>query len=158
VGAGRQRASRDDSIGSLGRVEGRQTQIAEVGERKQPIYGRERNEMSDYLYNTNPEFLHRFVQENRAKEQAPDPLDAANCSVIRSTPEHGLGEQEMTFRMAANAIWNKLNFAMSLVEGDGQLMDLLFEARALADSIVRHPKSGSQNVEDDPHPPENDHE
>lgn len=36
--------------------------------------------MSDYLYNTSPEFLQRFVQENRAKEQAPDPLDAAACS------------------------------------------------------------------------------
>lgn len=51
----------------------------------------------------------------------------------------------MTFRMAANAIWNKLNFAMGLVREEGQLMDLLSEARALADSIVHHPKSGSQN-------------
>lgn len=68
-----------------------------------------------------------------------------NCSVIHSTPEHGVGEQEMTFRMAANAIWNKLNFAMGLVQEEGQLMDLLSEARALADSIVHHPKSGSQN-------------
>jgi hypothetical protein len=82
-----------------------------------------------------------------AKGKAQGPLGAAACSVIRSTPEHGVGEQEMTFRMAANAIWNKLNFAMSLVEEDGQLMDLLSEARALADSIVRHPKSGSQNAE-----------
>lgn len=74
-------------------------------------------------------------------------LASAPCSVIHSTPEHGVGEQEMTFRMAANAIWNKLNFAMGLVREEGQLMDLLSEARALADSIVHHPKSGSQNKE-----------
>ena len=37
--------------------------------------------MSDYLYNTNPEFLHRYVQENKAKKQAEYPLDATACSV-----------------------------------------------------------------------------
>jgi hypothetical protein len=36
--------------------------------------------MSDYLYNTHPEFLAAHVREQKAKEQAPDPLDAADCS------------------------------------------------------------------------------
>jgi hypothetical protein len=84
------------------------------------------------------ESLKRFMN-NPITEALPH----MDCSVIPSTPEHGVGEQEMTFRMATNAIWNKLNFAMGLVREDGQLMDLLSEARALADSIVHHPHSGS---------------
>ena len=51
----------------------------------------------------------------------------------------------MTFRMAANAVWNKLNFAMSLHNSPQhaeQMYALINEARALADSIVQHPDSG----------------
>lgn len=73
-------------------------------------------------------------------------LAAMPCSaLIASTPEHGVGEQDMTFRMAANAVWNKLNFAMSLHNSPQhaeQMYALINEARALADSIVQHPDSG----------------
>jgi hypothetical protein len=41
--------------------------------------------MSDYLYNTHPEFLAAYVRAQKAKEQAPSPLDAAACS--ESEPE-----------------------------------------------------------------------
>ena len=60
-------------------------------------------------------------------------------AMIQSTPEHNLGDQKMTYRMAANAIWNKLNFAMSLIglkQSEEQLRSMMLEARALADSIV----------------------
>ena len=82
----------------------------------------------------------------QTQQTTSGPLPARDGSVtITATPEHGVGEQEMTFRMAANAIWNKLNISMALVREDGQLMELLSEARALANSIVHHPRSGSQN-------------
>lgn len=67
--------------------------------------------------------------------------------VIRSKPEHGLGEQDLTLRMAANAIWNKLNFGLHLLAQlkcteqtsriKDQLQQDMVEARALADSIVK---------------------
>jgi hypothetical protein len=65
--------------------------------------------------------------------------------VIQSTPEHNVGDQKMTYRMAANAIWNKLNFALSLIGQERhqrQLDEMIQEARALADSIVRDERSG----------------
>lgn len=64
---------------------------------------------------------------------------------IAAKPQHGLGKcGTMTFRGAANAIWNKLNFALSLVghvHSQGQMRDLMNEARELADDIVHHPQS-----------------
>ena len=87
----------------------------------------------------------------QTQQTTSGPLPARDGSVtITATPEHGVGEQEMTFRMAANAIWNKLNISMALVREDGQLMELLSEARALANSIVHHPRSGSQHASDHP--------
>lgn len=67
--------------------------------------------------------------------------------MIQSLPEHNVGDQRMTFRMAANAIWNKLNFALSLVdkpEHAKQLRTMMAEARALANSIVMDEQSGEQ--------------
>ena len=64
--------------------------------------------------------------------------------MIASLPEHNVGNQEMTCRRAANAIWNKLNFAMSMVGScphEEQLLAMLAEARALADSIVKDENS-----------------
>lgn len=75
------------------------------------------------------------------RQNYPIPLPKA-VPKIQSVLEHGVGEQGMTFRMAANAIWNKLNFALHLVGASGQLENTLREARALADSIVHHPQSG----------------
>ena len=65
--------------------------------------------------------------------------------MIRSTPEHNVGDQDMTYRMAANAIWNKLNFALSLIgpqRNERQLREMMTEARALANSIVMDERSG----------------
>lgn len=69
--------------------------------------------------------------------------------MIQSTPEHNLGDQKMTYRMAANAIWNKLNFAMSLLKRDqygSQLETMMKEARALADSIVHDEHSDNNKL------------
>jgi len=63
---------------------------------------------------------------------------------IKSKPEHGVGDQELIFRMAANAIWNKLNFGRSLLrfpECLEQAQGEFAEAQALADSIVHHEDS-----------------
>ena len=65
--------------------------------------------------------------------------------MIQSLPDHNLGDQQMTYRMAANAIWNKLNFALSLVgkpEHEKQLWAMMCEARAVASSIVMDEQSG----------------
>lgn len=70
----------------------------------------------------------------------------AKQPVFTSEPEHGVGNQVLTFRMAANAIWNKLNFVMSFVGVENQkehALKMLGEARELADSIVGHPMSGN---------------
>jgi hypothetical protein len=66
--------------------------------------------------------------------------------MIVPKPEHGLGKakEPVTFRGANNAIWNKINFALSLVgqkNHEKQLTELLNEARALADSVVHHPQA-----------------
>ena len=66
------------------------------------------------------------ANEAAAKEKADDRLAPMAGSVISSTPDHGVGEQEMTFRMAANAIWNKLNFAMGVSERRGATHGLAF--------------------------------
>ena len=58
---------------------------------------------------------------------------------ITPTQEQGAGSAPLTISMAANAIWNKLNVGMSLVAEEGQLMQLLGEARALAEAIVHYP-------------------
>jgi hypothetical protein len=55
----------------------------------------------------------------------------------------------MTYRMAANAIWNKLNIVMTGLVNDGvkpesETVKILLEARALAESIVQQPESGKQ--------------
>ena len=50
----------------------------------------------------------------------------------------------LTFRMAANAIWNKINIALALTGEKNhakQCKDSLLEARELANSIVHHPRS-----------------
>ncbi len=67
--------------------------------------------------------------------------------MIQTTPEHNLGDQMMTYRMAANAIWNKINFALSLIgktetAREKQLWVMLCEARTVADSIVKDEQSG----------------
>ncbi len=67
--------------------------------------------------------------------------------MIQSLPEHNLGDQQMTYRMAANAIWNKINFALSLIGKtetvrEKQLWSMLCEARAVAGSIVKDEQSG----------------
>lgn len=65
--------------------------------------------------------------------------------MIQSTSEHNVGDQKMTYRMAANAIWNKLNFALSLIgpqRNERQLREMMSEARALANSIVMDEQSG----------------
>ena len=65
--------------------------------------------------------------------------------MIQSLPEHNVGDQKMTYRMAANAIWNKLNFSLSLIHNGAckeQLWGMIVEARALANSIVMDEGSG----------------
>jgi hypothetical protein len=69
--------------------------------------------------------------------------------MIVPKPEHGLGKakEPVTFRGANNAIWNKLNFALSLVgqkNHEKQLTELVTEARALADSVVHHPQADQE--------------
>ena len=67
--------------------------------------------------------------------------------MIQSLPEHNLGDQQMTYRMAALAIWNKINFALSLVGNPKQeryLWDILCEARSVANSIVVDEHSGDE--------------
>lgn len=74
--------------------------------------------------------------------------ELAKDRMIEATPEHNVGTQSMTFRNAANAIWNKINISMSLIEYPNhrsQLIDTLKEARSLADSIVQHPRSGGKD-------------
>lgn len=59
--------------------------------------------------------------------------------MIQSLPEHNVGEQQMNHQMAANAIWNKLNYALGLLDFPSEKKELeriICEARALADSIV----------------------
>lgn len=72
--------------------------------------------------------------------------------IINSKPEHGLGDkvQPLTFRMAANAIFNKMNIGSSVLnsltgKGKEQLRQLIYEARALANSIVQHDDSGDDS-------------
>jgi len=61
---------------------------------------------------------------------------------MKSTPEHNIGEQPLTYRGAANAIWNKLNMALALLKGPPQVIELVREAQALADTIVHDERSG----------------
>jgi hypothetical protein len=70
--------------------------------------------------------------------------------MIKAIPEHNLGNQEMTYRMAANAIWNKLNFALSLIHNGAskeQLFAEIKEAQAVANSIVMDEHSGNIEAE-----------
>lgn len=73
--------------------------------------------------------------------------------MIKSKPEHNVGEQTMTYRMAANAIWNKFNFARSIMgvaKYKEQVDAILNEAQTLADSIVHDEHSGDdQDVKRD---------
>ena len=67
--------------------------------------------------------------------------------MIQSIKEHNVGDQQLTFRMAANAIWNKLNFGLSPLDNPKhteQLREIMIEARALADSIVNDNESDNK--------------
>lgn len=69
--------------------------------------------------------------------------------MIQAKPEHGVGEQLMTCAMAANAIFNKLNAALSMLHAAGmdqhtQIWSHMAQAMHLADSIVRHTDSDRQ--------------
>lgn len=85
-----------------------------------------------------------LIRGRRRCQQLPR-NDFKRCNaMIQSLPEHNVGDQQMTYRMAANAIWNKLNFALSLVDNPAhakQLWTMITEARALADSIVMDEQS-----------------
>lgn len=58
--------------------------------------------------------------------------------------ECNVGTRELSFAQASNAIWNKLNIAISCLgpTTDKQALDCIKEARELADLIVKHPDSG----------------
>jgi hypothetical protein len=61
-----------------------------------------------------------------------------------SKPEHGVGNQELTFRMAANAIEYKVGIVLQSIQFNQlkQAEIVLNEIRALADSIVHNENSG----------------
>lgn len=69
--------------------------------------------------------------------------------MIPPNPEFKLGKEHLTFRGAANGIWNKLNLALSLTcnaTHREELEALIKEARAVADAIVHHPDSDNAKV------------
>jgi len=69
-------------------------------------------------------------------------------SKIKPTPRCGLGTEDLTYRQAANSIWNRLNLCLALSCNLGvipckeQLIENLAAAQELADLIVHHPDSG----------------
>lgn len=71
---------------------------------------------------------------------------------IEAKPEHGVGNQTMTLRMAANAIWNKVQVGAYTPHKD-QREQVLREAMELADSIVHHPASCGK-AQEQPAPPQ----
>lgn len=75
-----------------------------------------------------------------AERSLPEPMD--------SKPEHGVGIQKLTFRMASNAIVNKLHLATALIHHPSfptpQFNDCMSEAIELAESIVHHACSGNK--------------
>jgi hypothetical protein len=69
--------------------------------------------------------------------------------MIQPNTEFNLGKEPLTFRGAANGIWNKLNLALALTcnaTHKAQLEELIKEARAVADAIVHHPDADNAFV------------
>lgn len=74
-------------------------------------------------------------------------VDFYDPKFIHAKYEFGVGMRPLTFRNAANAIWNKLNIALSVFDGPGrqeQARGAILEARELADAIVHHEDSGNR--------------
>lgn len=68
-----------------------------------------------------------------------------SSSLIKSKPEFGVGEEDLTFRQAANAIFNKLHPLCAVVNSSSdQGKELIAQAMELADAIVHHPLSGEK--------------
>jgi len=62
--------------------------------------------------------------------------------MIEPKPEYNIGTRAVTHRQAANAIFNKLNFALSVAHVNptsGALVKVLSEALLLSDAIVKEP-------------------
>jgi len=102
-------------------------------EEEEMSYDTHKSKMSPELEAQEKERSKKFFEEYFEKRDRLIPND--KCKV---------GTDDLTFRQAANAIWNKLNLSLALANEsrDPQLYSLILEAREIADLIVHQNQPG----------------